>query len=104
MTPDSIPPKARTEQAQDHLQIYAVSVRAFGQHNEARLVNQIRQDGDLLASSVGVSADLVLGHAALSPAHMGDQAVLTLGPVSVLSLNRSGGVAGQVRLEQGQEG
>ena len=83
MNPDSIPPTARAEQAQDRLQIYTVTARAFSQHDEARLVNQLRHDGDLLASSVVVIDGRVLGHAALSPGYVDALPVFTLAPVSV---------------------
>lgn len=44
----------RSEQPDDLPWIHAVNTHAFGQPDEARLVDQLREDGDVLASLVAV--------------------------------------------------
>ena len=47
----------RPERAEDLAQIRAVNELAFGQPEEADLVDQLREDGDVLASLVAVGRD-----------------------------------------------
>ena len=56
----------RAEQPQDTTAIGEVVTAAFGQADEARLVEEIRADGDIAASLVAVLDGKVIGHVLLS--------------------------------------
>lgn len=47
---------------EDHAAIHAVVAAAFGQPDEARLVDALRADGDALVELVAVEDDAVVGH------------------------------------------
>jgi putative acetyltransferase len=72
----------RPEQVGDIEAIDAVVIRAFGREDEARLVAQLRRDGDATISLVAVVGDAVIGHVLLSPMAAPFPA-LGLAPVSV---------------------
>lgn len=52
--PDLVMTQIRPEQPDDLPWVHAVNTLAFGQSDEARLVDQLREDGDVLASLVAV--------------------------------------------------
>jgi putative acetyltransferase len=56
----------RTELRGDEAAVASVVARAFGQADEARLVEQLRADGDAAISLVALLDDLVVGHVMLS--------------------------------------
>jgi putative acetyltransferase len=96
---DAIPPmpdglgfvmsQIRPERPEDLAQIRAVNELAFGQPDEATLVDQLRADGDVLASLVAIGPDGgIEGHILFSPLDLlfddGTSAqVAALAPVAV---------------------
>jgi putative acetyltransferase len=52
----------RYARADDHPAIAALLEAAFGQADEARLVERLRADGDMLFELVALDADAVVGH------------------------------------------
>lgn len=57
----------RRELPDDLPAIHAVETAAFGQANEARLVDKLREAGALTLSAVAVLAGRIVGHIAYSP-------------------------------------
>jgi len=56
------------EQQQDIQAIREVNIRAFGQNQEADLVDRVRQSGDDLISLVAIIQNKIAGHILFSPA------------------------------------
>lgn len=81
----------RLERAGDIAAIDDVIVRAFGREDEARLVAQLRRDGDATISLVATAGDTVIGHVLLSPMSAPFQA-LGLAPLSVIPEHQKQGV------------
>ncbi len=81
----------REEQANDRCLISDVVEQAFGQPDEARLVERLRADGDATISLVAVIDDAVAGHVLLSPMAAPFRA-LGLAPVSVAPRHQRSGV------------
>ncbi|MDF3606019.1 GNAT family N-acetyltransferase [Paracoccus sp. DMF-8] len=81
----TIQPRIRPEAAQDQTGIRAVHGRAFGGDAESRLVDRLRDDGDLTLSLVADANGQTIGHLALSPITAPDagRPVLALAPVAV---------------------
>jgi putative acetyltransferase len=80
----------RGEQPDDEPAVATVVEQAFQQTNEARLVAQLRADGDAVVSLVAVVGDMVVGHVMLSRMVAPFRA-LGLAPLSVLpELQRRG--------------
>ncbi|WP_232962395.1 GNAT family N-acetyltransferase [Paracoccus tegillarcae] len=75
-------PHLRPESTADHAAIHALTVAAFGQTDEADLVDALRRAGDLDLSLVASQGGTVLGHIALSPIDAPFPA-LGLAPLSV---------------------
>ena len=76
----------------DHPAIQAVNRAAFGQPDEAGLVDRLRGDGDALVELVAESGDAIVGHILFSP--MGNDAglsVAALAPVAVAPSEQNGG-------------
>ena len=90
----------RNEQPGDHAAIRAVIEAAFGQPNEANLVDQLRLGGGLTASLVAMLHDQVIGHIAFIPVTIGGQALappaLALAPVAVRPEHQRRGIGGQL--------
>ncbi|MCF2903556.1 N-acetyltransferase [Octadecabacter sp. CECT 8868] len=57
--------------------------KAYADGDEAELPAKLRDAGALVLSLVAVEGKTVIGHVALSPAKIGDEKCLGLGPVSV---------------------
>ncbi|VAW04515.1 hypothetical protein MNBD_ALPHA04-136 [hydrothermal vent metagenome] len=72
----------RTEKPVDIQAIHAVNTAAFPTEAEARLIDMLRDDGDLLFSHVAEENGALVGHIALSPM----QAVADGRPVRALGL------------------
>lgn len=82
--------KIRPEKPEDIDLIFAVEEAAFETDMEARLVNILRDEGDLTISLVAEQDDEIIGHIALSPMQAPLRA-LGLGPVAVRpDLQRTG--------------
>lgn len=89
----------RRESPGDRAAIFAVHAAAFARPDvdvapEARLVDWLRDDGDLLPalSLVAVIGGEVVGHVACSRARIGGQSSLGLGPLGVLVEHQRRGV------------
>lgn len=82
----------RPEKPEDADAIRDVLSAAFGQPDEASLVDRLRDGGHLHASSVAVLGDEVIGHAALSRGRIGSKEVLVLAPVAVAPAHQNQGV------------
>lgn len=81
----------REEQADDHGLISELVEQAFGQPDEARLVERLRADGDATISLVALIDGAVAGHVLLSPMSAPFRA-LGLAPVSVAPRYQRSGV------------
>lgn len=81
--------------------------RAFGQNQEADIVDALRSNGGALLSLVATVNDTVLGHIVYSPISAGGVRGAALGPMAVLPELQRQGVgsqlveAGNRRIEQG---
>ena len=75
----------------DEAAIRAVIADAFGQDQEATLVDDLRKDGDFIVSLIAKDAGLLCGHVALSRMKSPANAV-GLAPVSVLRSRQRGGI------------
>ena len=81
----------RPELPQDHAAIHVVTESAFrdvehSDGSEPRIVDRLREDGDLTLSLVAEDGDQIVGHIAFSPVSVTDGAEgwYGLGPVSVI--------------------
>ena len=81
----------RPELPQDHAAIHVVTEIAFrdvehSDGSEPRIVDRLREDGDLTLSLVAADGDQIVGHIAFSPVSVTDGAEgwYGLGPVSVI--------------------
>lgn len=81
----------RPERAGDDEAIDGVIVGAFGRDDEARLVTQLRRDGDAAISLVAVAGEAVIGHVLLSPMSAPFRA-LGLAPLSVVPEHQRQGI------------
>lgn len=90
----------RDAAASDHAAIRQVVRHAFGQDDEADLVEQLRADGDALMELVAASDIAIQGHILYSPlAIVRDGETLpaaALAPVSVLPAFQSKGLGGEL--------
>lgn len=74
----------RTAEPADHDAIHAVVAAAFGQPEEAHLVDALRADGDALLELVAVEDGAVVGHILFSPlAADNGRRLAALAPLSV---------------------
>lgn len=80
--------KIRRETPADQTAIYVVNATAFGRRLEADIVDQLRENGNLLRSYVAEVEGIVAGHVAFSPARIITPTrtfeALACGPVAVL--------------------
>jgi putative acetyltransferase len=81
----------RPEQPADRAAIHALVAAAFGQKDEADLVDALRDAGDSVVSLVAVKDDRIVGHVMLSRMQAPFRA-LGLAPVSVIPDRQSAGV------------
>ncbi len=83
--------RIRDERAADAEAVRDVVACAFGRPDEARLVEQLRRDGDAVISLVATSGAAVIGHLLLSPMAAPFRA-LGLAPLSVAPEHQGRGV------------
>jgi len=81
----------RAEMPDDRAAIHAVVAEAFGQPDEAKLVDQLRADGDAVISLVAAEDAVVVGHVMQSTMRAPFRA-LGLAPVSVVRARQGTGV------------
>lgn len=90
----------RAEQSGDEKPIFAVNAAAFATDAEARLVDMLRSDGDLLFSHVAEEDDVIIGHIALSPMDVlaDDKPIraLGLGPVAATPNRQLEGIGSEL--------
>lgn len=96
----------RAEQPEDKELVADVHRRAFGRIAEARLVNQLRADQEVIASLVAVINGQIVGHALFSRLPIetaaGEIAAAALGPIAVLPEWQRHGI-GSALVRQGIE-
>ena len=81
----------RAEEPADIPAIRTLVKDAFGQADEARLVDRLRDDGDAAISGVAVEEGRVVGHVLFSPMSAPFRA-LALAPLSVAPSRQHGGI------------
>lgn len=81
------------ESAEDRPAISKVVQAAFGRLDEARLIDELRRDGDLVFSLVALDGDILCGHAAFSRLK-GVHGALALAPVAVRPDRQREGIGG----------
>ncbi|MBX7539508.1 GNAT family N-acetyltransferase [Qipengyuania sphaerica] len=89
----------RPEKPADHAQIAVLTDAAFAEvehsdGSEVRIVEGLRQDGDLALSLVAEDGERIIGHVAVSPVTIsdGNEGWYGLGPISVLPQHQREGV------------
>ncbi|MDK1703167.1 N-acetyltransferase [Serratia rubidaea] len=89
------------ETPQDIPQVQQVIADAFGSHEEAALVNQLRQDPGWLPALSLVAKDrhgAVIGHVVCTRASVGAHPAVTLAPLSVHPAHQGSGVGSALML------
>ncbi len=77
----------------DHAAIRAVEIAAFGQEDEAALVDRLRADGDALVELVAEDEGAIVGHILFSPMQARPaMSVAALAPVAVIPERHAQGV------------
>jgi putative acetyltransferase len=87
----------RAEEEGDRCAVGAVHEAAFGQPQEARLVEALRANGKALVSLVGVAEGAVVGHVLFSPVAvtgLAADACVGLAPLAVLPKYQRRGIGG----------
>lgn len=85
----------------DHAAIHAVVAAAFGQPDEADLVNALRADGDALLELVAVEDGAIVGHLLFSPLGTDNgRRLAALAPLSVQPGHQKDGI-GTALMEEG---
>ncbi len=96
----------REEQAGDADAIRRVNTDAFGQPQEAQLVDTLRNNCSDLLSLVAVDGQDIVGHILFSPAFLGDVQGMGLAPMAVIPARQRDGIgselvrAGLAKLEE----
>jgi putative acetyltransferase len=94
----------RTECADDVAAIHAINAGAFPTAGEARLVDQLRADGDLILSLVAEQDGVMAGHVGFSRMGVDDNGfrhnAVALAPVAVLPAHQHKGI-GKTLIERG---
>ena len=86
----------REEQPGDVDAIRRVNTDAFGQPEEAALVDKLRESCDDYVSLVAVDGGDIIGHILFTPATIGDVHGMGLAPMAVLSGRQRGGVGSKL--------
>ena len=87
----------RPEAAPDHLAVRTILEAAFGQAEEAALVDLLRREPGTI-SLVAARANEVLGHLLLSQVRLGDARPLALAPMAVRPDHQREGIGGALVL------
>ena len=95
MSPAS-PPSIRPERPGDEAAVREVNEQAFGQPDEARIVDRVRPLADRFISLVAVEDDRVIGHVLFTPVTVRHDTdawhAFALGPVAVMPSRQRRGV------------
>ena len=85
------------EERDDNLPaIRELNKRAFGQEQEANIVDALRSNGGSLLSLVAIASDVLVGHIMYSPLSVGEIAGAGLGPMAVLPEYQRLGIGSQL--------
>ena len=76
--------------------IRELNKRAFGQEQEANIVDALRSNGGSLLSLVAIASDVLVGHIMYSPLSVGEIAGAGLGPMAVLPEYQRLGIGSQL--------
>ena len=97
----------RPEVPEDQTSIHYINQEAFGQNQEADLVDKLRQRGALTVSLVAVQETAIVGHIAFSPVEITSEkssfGALTLAPMAVLPVHQNKGIGSQLIIAGLQE-
>lgn len=74
--------------------IHAVVAAAFGQADEALLVDRLRADGDALVELVAEADGEIVGHVLFSPLGIGDLGGAALAPLAIAPAHQRCGLGG----------
>ncbi len=85
-------PHIRPEQPADIAAIRLVIEQAFGQPDEANLVDKLRTNGKTIVSFVAVENDQIIGHILFSEATIDAVTIIGLAPLAVLPSQQKQGV------------
>ncbi len=92
----------RLETPQDIASVHHVNQEAFGQNQEAGIVDRLREQGVLTISLVAVQGHAVVGHIAFSPVQITPEQpsfkALALAPLAVLPPHQNKGIGSQLVL------
>ena len=89
----------RPERPGDEQAVYAVTEAAFGQKDEAELVNALRDAGALTISLLAWLGDRPVGHIAFSPVTVSGSVnwqAIALGPVSIVPDQQNEGIGSRL--------
>ena len=86
----------RNEGPGDANAIRHLNMEAFGQPQEAELVDALRDHCDDVLSLVAVDGDDIVGHILFSPAIINDVASMGLGPMAVAPERQRGGIGSKL--------
>ena len=90
----------RDERPADVAAIRELTTRAFGQEEEARIIDRLRSNGAAMLSLVAAREDRVLGHIMYSPVLVGGVSGAGLGPMAVVPEHQRQGIGTRL-VEQG---
>lgn len=88
--------EVREERADDLAAIRDVNCRAFGQQQEANIVDALRMNGRALLSLIATINGQVVGHILYSPASIGEVGGAALGPMAVLPAHQRHGIGSKL--------
>ena len=97
----------RLETPRDQASIHHVNQEAFGQNQEADLVDKLRKRGVLTISLIAVQGTTIVGHIAFSPVEIASEkssfGALALAPMAVLPSHQNRGIGSQLVIAGLQE-
>jgi len=90
----SIEMNIRSERTGDIPEIYQLNSKAFDRNCEAKLVNVLRDRGELAISLVALRDEIIVGHVAASPIKVDgtEVAIVGIGPLAVMESHRKQGI------------
>ena len=86
----------REERVGDVRAVRDVNRLAFGQDQEANIVDALRSNGAVLCSLVAIVDGQVVGHIMYSPLSVGDTQAAALGPMAVMPEHQRQGIGSQL--------